>query len=245
MSSLARCGVWVPAHTVRRCASRSHCANDARHSKGPGAIRGCRTVTSAVTAASANARSGSPFRQCSTATHVARNLVEKGRGFDGRLGVADRLQRIEIHLHPIRRRKRRRLGLGDDGDDRLTHGPKLSPRQDWRVGCIEVSQDGVDAGPKQAVHIAAGVDAGDPRHRSRAVHVQLPDGSPGDGAANKDDREAVAIGQVGDVTTVSGQHSRIFTPGNRRSEVAGGSIGYRLLAERHHRIAACRMHCAA
>ena len=177
--------------------------------------------------------------------HVARNSGEESRGFDGRLGVADRLQRIDIHLDPVRRRKRRRLGLGDDGDDWLAHGTKLSPRQDRHVGGLDVSQDGVDAGPKQAVHIAAGVDAGDPRHRSRAVHVQFPDGSPGDGAADEDHREAVAVGQVGDVTPVSGQHSRIFAPGNRRSETAGYSAGNRPFVQRHHRIAACCVHCAA
>ena len=172
MSSLARCGVWVPVQTVSRCTSPSHRARDARDSNGAGATRGCRTVTSAVAAAPAKARSGSPWRQCPAATALL-EISRKSGAPECFLGVADRFQRLDIHLDPIRRRERRRLGLGDDGDDRLAHGTKLSRRQDRHVGRIDVPEDRVDGGPKQSFHVAAGVDAGDARHRSRRIHAQV------------------------------------------------------------------------
>ena len=173
---------------------------------------------------------------------VAGGFREQGRSIDRRLGIADRLQRFEIHVDPIGRVKGRGLALGRDGDDGLACGPHLIPGQYRPVGWVDVPQNGVDPGPRQAGDVPARIDSGNPRHLPRGFQMERSDFRAGEGAADEHHREATGDVQVGDVTAAAGQQPFVFAPVQGFPETTAGGIGRRRLLKYSPRIAAFRVH---
>ena len=137
--------------------------------------------------------------------HIAGHPGDEGRGGEGRLEIADRLQRFEVHFDPIGRLQRRRLALGHKGDNRLTDAMHLLPGQYRHVGCVEITQNGVDAGSGQVRNICADVEPEDTGCRPRLLQAQPPDRRARERAANEDHRKAAIRVMVSDKSPAARQ----------------------------------------